>query len=98
MSNYRNCAGVTRRDCLQLGLGGLLYGGLVGALRAADTAPAAERQAKACILIWMDGGPSHYETFDPKPDAPSEVRGSFAAIETKAPGIYFSQHMRKLAA
>jgi uncharacterized protein (DUF1501 family) len=97
MANYRNCAGITRRDCLQLGLGGLLSGGLVGALRATDTASAAPRQAKACILIWMDGGPSHYETFDPKPDAPAEIRGTFAAIQTKVAGIYFSQHMRKLA-
>src|SRR5205085_4827553 len=90
--------GMTRRDCLQLGLGGLLTGGLVGALRVTETAGAAPRQAKACILIWMDGGPSHYETFDPKPEAPSELRGSFAAIETKIPGVRFSQHMRKLAA
>src|SRR4051812_39626998 len=102
MANHRNCAGITRRDCLQLGLGGLVSGGLVGALRGtalAETAAArsGKRQAKACILIWMDGGPSHYETFDPKPDAPAEIRGSFDPISTKIPGAAFSQHMRKLA-
>jgi hypothetical protein len=102
MSIHRNCQGISRRDTLQLGLGGLLAGGLVGALRAsalgADSAAAARRRAKACILIWMDGGPSHYETFDPKPDAPVEIRGQFDAIDTNVSGIRFSQHMQKLAA
>src|SRR5690606_31981463 len=54
--------------------------------------------AKACILIWMDGGPSHYETFDPKPEAPAEIRGEFDTIATKIEGVHFSQHMQKLAA
>ncbi|MFT7641779.1 MAG: hypothetical protein ACI9G1_003530, partial [Pirellulaceae bacterium] len=43
------------------------------------------------------GGPTHYETFDPKPDAPAEIRGQFEAIDTNVPGIQFSKHMRKLA-
>ena len=98
----RNCDGVSRRDCLRLGLGGLVGGGLVGALKAthASDAPASRvaRQADACILIWMDGGPSHYETFDPKPEAPSEIRGAFGTIPTQTPGIRFSQPMQRLAA
>ncbi len=98
---HRNCEGATRRDCLKLGLHTLVAGGLVGALRtqalAADASPV-KRKAKACILIWLDGGPSHYETFDPKPDAPSEIRGEFDAIPTKIKGVAFSQHMTKLAA
>ncbi len=97
----RNCEGATRRDCLKLGLHSLVAGGLVGALRtqalAAEAAPI-KRRAKSCILIWLDGGPSHYETFDPKPDAPLEIRGSFDAIPTKIKGALFSQHMKKLAA
>jgi hypothetical protein len=101
MAIRRNCDGVTRRDCLQLGLGGLMTGGLVGALRAADprgsAEPAIPRQARSCILIWMDGGPTHYETFDPKPDAPSEIRGEFETISTKLPGVYFSQYVERLA-
>ena len=102
MTTHRNCEGMTRRNCLKLGLGGLLAGGLVGALRAQATAAGGEglarnRQAKACILIWMDGGPSHYETFDPKPEAPVEIRGSFDAIPTKVNGVHFSQHMQRLA-
>ena len=46
----------------------------------------------------MDGGPSHYETFDPKPDAPAEIRGKFDPIATKVPGVQFSEHMKRLAA
>jgi len=101
MTHHRNCEGASRRDCLKLGLGSLVAGGFVGTLRA--TARASEvtpkrRQADACILIWMDGGPTHYETFDPKPDAPVEIRGSFDTIETKTNGIYFSEHLKRLAA
>ncbi len=98
---HRNCEGVTRRSCLQLGLGGLLGGGLVGALRAVGSekpAGLADAPAKSCILVWLDGGPSHYETFDPKPLAPSEVRGEFEAIDTAVPGVQFSEHCTKLAA
>jgi uncharacterized protein (DUF1501 family) len=90
-----NCAGITRRDCLQIGLGGLLGGGFVTALRAAASASPAK--AKSCILIWMDGGPTHFETFDPKPDAPAEYRGEFKAIPTAVPGVRFSEHMPQLA-
>ncbi len=95
----RNCEGMRRRDCLRLGLGGLIAGGLSGALRAraSDNPALLTRQADACILIWMDGGPSHYETFDPKPDAPIEIRGQFSSIPTQTPGIHFSQPMKRLA-
>lgn len=100
MEASQNCAGISRRHCLRLGLGGLFGGGLVNALRARSEAavvsgtPAA---AKSCILIWMDGGPTHFETFDPKPDAPAEIRGEFEAISTKVPGVHYSQHMTRLA-
>jgi Protein of unknown function (DUF1501) len=95
----RNCEGFSRRDSLKLGLGGLIAGGLTGALRArASEASNIQPQADACILIWMDGGPSHYETFDPKPEAPLEIRGRFAPIATATAGIHFSQPMQKLAA
>ena len=98
MARHLNCEGFTRRDCLKLGLSGLVAGGLAGALRStAGAAVSPSRKAKACILIWMDGGPSHYETFDPKPDAPQEFRGQFDAIATKTAGVRFSQHMKRLA-
>ncbi len=94
-----NCQGIPRRDCLRLGLGGLLGGGLTGALRAraSERVGSLPRQADACILIWMDGGPSHYETFDPKPEAPVEIRGNFKAIPTRTPGMQFSQLLTRLA-
>jgi len=89
---------VPRRDCLQLGLGALLGGGLAHALRLrAGEGSAPKMQAKSCILIWMDGGPSHYETFDPKPGAPAEIRGEFKPIPTKVAGIHFSEQMTRLA-
>src|SRR5246127_4642763 len=92
---------VTRRDCLKLGLGGLLGGSFVHMLhaRAAASTPGdgLTPRALSCILIWMDGGPSHYETFDPKPSAPREIRGEFEPLATKVPGIHFSQHMKRLA-
>jgi uncharacterized protein (DUF1501 family) len=54
-----------------------------------------KKRAKACILIWLNGGPSHIDTFDPKPGA--ETNGPFKAIDTKVEGMKFSEHLPKLA-
>ena len=99
MGAHTNCESVTRRDSIRLGLGALIGGGLIDALRLRGLASSGDGRGRAtrCILIWMDGGPSHYETFDPKPGAPSEIRGKFDPIATKVPGISFSQHMTRLA-
>ncbi len=102
----RNCDGMTRRSCLKLGVGGYFGGvsffgggGLVNALRAQGAAgDPSERQADSCILYFLDGGPSHFETFDPKPDAPSEIRGEIGSIPTKIPGVRFSETLPRLAA
>src|SRR5262245_40970675 len=71
-----------RRDCLRIGSLTAL------GLTLGDRVPleAAEPKAKSCILLWLDGGPSHLETFDLKPDAPAEVRGPFQPIKTAVPG------------
>ena len=53
--------------------------------------------AKRCILIWMDGGPSHHESFDPKPDAPTEVRGIFDPIDTNVAGIRVCELLPQVA-
>lgn len=100
MPRHRNCEGFTRRDCLQLGLGMLGGTGLVDLLRLRGQAaePAAAPRPTSCILVWMDGGPSHFETFDPKPDAPLEIRGELGTVATRIPGVYFSEHLPKLAA
>ncbi|MGE3819778.1 MAG: DUF1501 domain-containing protein, partial [Isosphaeraceae bacterium] len=101
MGLHTNCEAMTRRDSLRLGLGALIGGGLIDALRLRGIAAApdaATRRPTSCILLWMDGGPTHYETFDPKPDAPKEIRGEYDPIATKVPGIFFSKHVTKLAA
>src|SRR5436305_10998329 len=91
-----DCTGLSRRSFLRVGglsaLGLSLSGYLrLQALAAAEgTAPA--RKAKACILMWMQGGPSHHETFDPKPDAPAEVRGEFGTVPTTLSGVRISEH------
>jgi hypothetical protein len=54
-------------------------------------------QAKACILLFMTGGPAQQETFDPKPDAPDGTRGEFKPIATSVPGIQICEHLPKLA-
>ena len=106
-----NCNGVTRRDFIQIGLHGALGLGFCDLLRLRAGAAATESLGATrpsgtiktggkdvnCILVWLDGGPSHYETFDPKPDAPSEIRGEFKAIPTKVPGIHFAECVPKLA-
>lgn len=53
------------------------------------------KRAKACILLWLDGGPSHLEMFDPKPEAPVEIRGAYQAIETNVPGIKIGEWLPK---
>src|SRR5688572_21442979 len=102
MTQYKNCEGTSRRDCLKLGLGTILGGGMVNLLRmrgqAAEMKSSLNAKAKSCILVWLDGGPTHYETFDPKPDAPTEIRGQFSPIPTSIPGVSFSEHLKKLAA
>ncbi len=52
---------------------------------------------KSCILLFYYGGPSHLETFDPKPQAPAEIRGEYSTIETTVPGIRVSQHLPRTA-
>lgn len=75
--------------------------GFTDLLRARAMAAQAPQPSLArpvnCILVWLDGGPSHYEMFDPKPDAPSEIRGEFGTIPTSVPGVRFSESVPHLA-
>jgi hypothetical protein len=94
-----------RRTYLQLGIAGLAGGSFLDlmALReaAANEAKASGKPVEkpsSCILIWMDGGPTHFETFDPKPDAPAEIRGEFRPISTNVRGMQICEHLPKLAA
>jgi len=94
-----NCAGMARRDFLQVGLGSLGGLALTDILRArAEGAPrGASANDVRCIFVWLDGGPTHYETFDPKPDAPKEIRGEFGTVETAVKGVHFCEHIPNLA-
>jgi hypothetical protein len=89
----------TRRSFLQLAAAGVGTASLSGWLQVlAANAPARASKparAKSCILLWMDGGPSHKDTFDLKPD--SKGAGEFKPIKTSVPGIEISEHLPKLA-
>src|SRR6478672_854676 len=91
-----DCSAPSRRTFLRVG--GLSAFGLTlpAYLRARAEQPAPAR-AKRCILLWMQGGPSHHDTFDPKPDAPAEVRGEFGTIPTTLPGVRIAEHLPLLA-
>lgn len=93
-SNQR-CDGITRRDVLRVGSLTALGLTLTDALKL--SAKSGKSKPKSCILIWLDGGPSHLETFDLKPDAPSEVRGPFSPISTSVNGIQICEYMPLLA-
>src|SRR6266702_3098359 len=89
----RLCDGLTRRDLLHVGSMGL-FGlgrselGMGGLARADDARPIVHGrfgQAKACILLFMYGSPSQLETFDPKPDAPEQIRGELRSIPSSVP-------------
>jgi hypothetical protein len=97
-----NC--LSRRELLRVGGLGVLGLGLgdLLAVRGAlnergETAGGVPGKAKACILMFMWGGPSQLETWDLKPEAPAEVRGEFRPIATSVPGISISEHFPRLA-
>src|SRR5437879_6047216 len=87
----RLCEGPTRRDVLRLGSLGA-FGAFVGLPDLANaaapmTADASFGKAKSCIFLFLFGGPAQHSTWDPKPDAPAEVRGPFGPIATSVPGL-----------
>jgi uncharacterized protein (DUF1501 family) len=92
---------LSRRRLLQFGVGGglgLTLGGLWRAQAAQmNPSPNVAPPIKACIFVFLYGGPSHLDTFDPKPDAPAEVRGEFSTIATSAPGVRISEHLPRLS-
>lgn len=99
---FRAAAKFNRRQILQVGaLGalGLSLGDLQSQLAAADASQVLtpRKPAKACIFLFMWGGPSQLETFDLKPDAPAEVRGDFKPIATKVPGTQICEHFSRIA-
>jgi hypothetical protein len=86
---------LSRREVLQVGGASLLGLGLPRLLRAAPENAAA--RADACIIIFLNGGPSHLDMWDMKPDAPKEVRGEFRPIATTVPGVSLCEHLPRLS-
>jgi hypothetical protein len=101
-ARHRLCDGLTRRELLRVGGLGLLGLSLPDLLRGrAAASPSRARRpagrAKSCILLFMVGGPPQYETWDPKPDAPSAIRGEFRLIATSVPGLQVCELMPQVA-
>lgn len=80
------------------GIAGLTFPKLLEARQEAAREGKRMSGEKAVILLWMAGGPSHIDTFDPKPDRPIENRGPFGVVRTKLPGVAICEHLPKLAA
>src|SRR3569833_561326 len=89
-SEAQRLAGFIRRRFLQVGSLGAL-GLTLPDLFGLQAAHAARGDEHACIILWLSGGPSQFDTFDPKPDAPAEVRGGFAPIATNVSKIRISK-------
>lgn len=97
INSLRRCDGVTRREFVRLGSLTPFGIGLSHFFNRPAAAAPLGGKAKRCILIWLDGGPSHLETFDLKPDAPQEVRGPLLPISTSVPGIQICESFPGLA-
>src|SRR5712692_7971329 len=88
----RTCQTLTRRAFLQAGGSTVLGLSLADLLRLRAAGGAApDGSAKSVVLLWLWGGPSHLDTWDPKPNAPLQYRGPFSAIATKVPGTRISE-------
>src|SRR5438270_4454188 len=100
----RTCEGWSRRELMRVGGAGLLGLNLpeflswkASATAKTDSKPKAFGAAKSVIMLFLQGGPSHIDIWDPKPEAPSNIRGEFKPIKTKVPGIQFAETMPMLA-
>jgi Protein of unknown function (DUF1501) len=98
MRFHTTCDGFRRRDMLKAGCIG--FGGLTLSqyARLSHAGQVNTNRAQRAIFIELPGGPSHLDTFDLKPDAPDNIRGTFKPISTNVPGIQISEHLPKLAA
>src|SRR6266446_3387471 len=89
-AEFRRTLALNRRGFVKAGFLGMAGLALPDLLRLEQTARAAGKPTsrdKSVIILWMRGGPSQHETWDPKPNAPSEFRGAFGSLRTKVPGI-----------
>src|SRR5438132_267670 len=99
------CEGPTRRELLRAGSIGMLGLNLANFLGWQKSARAAAKyegargfgSANSVIMVFLQGGPSHIDLWDPKPDAPANIRGEFKSIPTKIPGTHIGEHMPMMA-
>jgi len=95
--DFRDTHRLSRRALLRIGAVGLTGLSLPGVLRAEQSAGPRKAAAKSVIMLFQFGGPSHLDSFDPKPDAPAEIRGEFKTLRTRTSGLLVSEHLPKLA-
>lgn len=97
--SFRDCTGTTRRQFVQVGGLSVLGLSLPDFLRTRQLAAAtgSARSPISCIFLWMRGGPSHIDTFDPKPDAVDDIRGEFGTIPTTLPGVRITDQLPLLS-
>jgi hypothetical protein len=93
----RLCDGLTRREALRAGGLSALGLSLPELLRGRVAASPSRKAAKSCIVVFLMGGPPQHSTWDPKPDAPPEVRGEFGPIDTNVPGLRIGSLLPRLA-
>src|SRR6516165_8136420 len=96
------CQGLSRRELLRAGGLGLLGLSLPRLLQAEAQAATERRhptfgEAKSCLIVFLNGGASHHDTFDMKPDAPPEIRGEFNPIDSNVPGIRVCEHLPRVS-
>ena len=93
MANRSMLDGLSRRECLRIGLAGFGSLSLPGLfrLRAEEENRFAVGEDRAVIIVWLRGGCSHLDTFDPKPESPSEFRSPFKTIDTRTPGLSMTE-------
>jgi hypothetical protein len=98
-----DCENFHRRDFLRVGMLSMLglsmsqYFALAEGSKKTALAGRTSGTADSAILIWLGGGPSHIDTFDPKPDAPVEIRGNFKPVNTNVSGVQLSEHLGRTA-
>ncbi|GIX03636.1 MAG: hypothetical protein KatS3mg113_0642 [Planctomycetaceae bacterium] len=102
LTQDRTCEGITRRHALQIGtLAGLgitlPWFHAVREVFAKSHGQAPPSKAVNCICIWTQGGTSHHDTFDPKPQAPVNIKGEFGVISTAIPGVQFTEILPRMA-
>ncbi len=98
-SSARNCDGITRRHALKIGASGLLAGLSLPRLFQwqATAATSTPGKAKACIFLFLEGGPSTIDMWDLKPEAPAEIRGPYKPIKTNVTGTLIGEHLPRCA-